>query len=56
MTARAGGKALPLNMPQSGIAGGIVENTALSSLDYLLAVDDVARVRALRFCDGEGRY
>ena len=37
-------------------AGTCVEVRPLNSLDYLLAVDDFARVGALRLTDEEGRY
>jgi serine/threonine-protein kinase HipA len=37
-------------------AGASVEARPLNSLDYLLAVDDFARVGALRLKDEEGRY
>lgn len=37
-------------------AGTSVEARPLNSLDYLLAVDDVSRVGALRLKDEEGRY
>lgn len=37
-------------------AGAGVEARPLNSLDYLLAVDDLARVGALRLKDEEGRY
>ncbi len=37
-------------------AGGEDDVAPLNSLHYLLAVDDVARVGALRFQDGDGHY
>ena len=37
-------------------AGAAFEPQVLSSLDYLLAVDDIARVGALRFMDEDGKY
>lgn len=37
-------------------AGASVEARPLNALDYLLAVDDVSRVGALRLKDEEGRY
>jgi serine/threonine-protein kinase HipA len=37
-------------------AGGAVETGPLNAMDYLLAVDDVSRVGALRLQDEEGRY
>ena len=37
-------------------AGEVVEARPLNSLDYLLAVDDVSRVGALRFMDEAGRF
>jgi serine/threonine-protein kinase HipA len=37
-------------------AGGSVETGPLNAMDYLLAVDDVSRVGALRLQDEEGRY
>lgn len=37
-------------------AGAAFEPQALNSLDYLLAVDDVARVGALRFMDEDGKF
>ncbi len=37
-------------------AGGAVETGRLNAMDYLLAVDDVSRVGALRLQDEEARY
>jgi serine/threonine-protein kinase HipA len=37
-------------------AGGSIETGPLNAMDYLLAVDDVSRVGALRLQDEEGRY
>lgn len=37
-------------------AGNVVEARPLNSMDYLLAVDDVSRVGALRLRDEDGRY
>ena len=37
-------------------AGKVVEARPLNSMDYLLAVDDVSRVGALRLQDEDGRY
>lgn len=41
---------------ESRRAGASVEARPLNALDYLLAVDDVSRVGALRLKDEEGRY
>jgi serine/threonine-protein kinase HipA len=41
---------------QARRAGKTVEVRPLDSMDYLLAVDDVSRVGALRFQDEDGRY
>lgn len=37
-------------------AGKVVEARPLNSMDYLLAVDDISRVGALRLQDEDGRY
>lgn len=37
-------------------AGGVVASQPLNTLDYLLAVDDVSRVGALRLMDEDGRF